>query len=203
MHTLGRLELPRRKRGRWVVPLLLRPTHHRRRSSPAANRTTPPSSSVSYSATSFSLPQPLHFGTVPLAALLPWSHLPHFPTRPQPACVAEQASQDAESSKPSNVSTGFAASARSSSSRGGRPPSTRCVQLHERCSTKGLNRGSSNDVTTATNFADHPGTQFQTRILENYYCPIVRPLATSIPPVDLGLSQTNGSSPCLSFLRCP
>lgn len=59
-------------------------------------------------------------------------------------------------------------------------------------------------------FSQHPGTQFQNHFLENFRCPIVRPLATSTPPVRLWIAQTNSSSlvspghvaKALDFLFC-
>lgn len=42
---------------------------------------------------------------------------------------------------------------------------------------------------------DEPGTRFQTFVLENYYCPVVRPLISSTSSHLIWISQTNGSSP--------
>ncbi|CAD6210974.1 unnamed protein product [Miscanthus lutarioriparius] len=42
---------------------------------------------------------------------------------------------------------------------------------------------------------DSPGTRFQTFVLLNYRCPVVRPLCfLLVPPVDLWISQSNGGS---------
>lgn len=43
-------------------------------------------------------------------------------------------------------------------------------------------------------YSRHPGTQFQNRFLEDYRCPIVRPLATSTPSASLWVAQTNKPS---------
>lgn len=47
----------------------------------------------------------------------------------------------------------------------------------------------------AATFMDRPGMQFQIRILENFYCSIVRPLAPSVAPTVLWISQLNSTSP--------
>ena len=48
---------------------------------------------------------------------------------------------------------------------------------------------------TCIDFSKHPGTQFQNRLLQDFYCPIVRPLAHTIPPVAIWISQSNTTIP--------
>jgi hypothetical protein len=44
--------------------------------------------------------------------------------------------------------------------------------------------------------AFEPGTHFQNYVLENYFCPVVRPLNPSLPAHKIWVSQTNGDTPC-------
>lgn len=55
-----------------------------------------------------------------------------------------------------------------------------------------------NRVSGYSAFPMLPGTRFQTFVLENYYCPVVRPFSGSSSSHVIWVSQTNGTSPSSS-----
>jgi hypothetical protein len=68
-------------------------------------------------------------------------------------------------------------------------------RVHTSRLRSGVNWTPATTTTLRNDSTMHPGTQFQDRMLEDFHCAIVRPLAASSSPVKLWISQSNSSSP--------
>lgn len=168
---------------------------------PAAVRHQP-LTSLSPAAPTAPAPSPaayhLCFGTLHPTLLVPGSHLPLFPS---PADTPLPLQHVAPPVTPAERSTGC---------RSGRIVRQKAVTT-ESCSDRarpGVKDDRRRDMAKRSewsyftiDFAKHPGTQFQNRFLQDFRCPIVRPLANNTAPTVLWIAQTNRSPPAsVSFV---
>lgn len=152
---------------------------------PAAARHQP-LTSLSPAAPTAPAPSPaayhLCFGTLHPTLLVPGSHLPLFPS---PADTPLPLQHVAPPVTPAERSTGC---------RSGRIVRQKAVTT-ESCSDRarpGVKDDRRRDMAKRSewsyftiDFAKHPGTQFQNRFLQDFRCPIVRPLANNTAPTVL------------------
>jgi hypothetical protein len=147
-------------------------------------------------------PQPLCFGSLPPSLLAPGSHLPLFPFAPWPSTRPVPGRPLNWPSSVFLMATTTASTKKRHLTKDGEPPhhskhdgcSTICPQGYGSCNTGApsavwaLNgpghrqphwRLGDRRNEHAT-FVFEPGTHFQNIVLENYFCPVVRPLLSAL-----------------------